>query len=182
MEHFFQKIQGWFTYPTLYSTIVNTCPDNAHFVEIGSWKGQSSVFMAVCIANSNKNIKFDCVDTWRGSKEHSIDPQNLYREFLYNTFPVKQYIRPLRMPSIIAAELYKNESLDFVFIDAEHDYDNVKIDISTWYPKIKPGGIIAGHDYNSYDFPGVKAAVDEFFAGKNLFMSNPELTWLHYKN
>lgn len=184
MEHFYQNIQGWFTYPILYSTVVNTCSDNAHFVEIGSWKGQSSAFMAVCISNSNKNIKFDCIDTWQGSEEHALQPQfydDLYREFLNNISSVSQYIRPLRMASTAAAKIYKDGSLDFVFIDAAHDYDNVKADINAWYPKVKLGGIIAGHDYNSEHFPGTKKAVDEFFTGKNLLMNQSELTWLYYK-
>ena len=42
----------------------------AHFVEVGSYKGRSTSFMAVEIANSGKQIKFDCVDTWEGSPEH----------------------------------------------------------------------------------------------------------------
>ena len=42
----------------------------AHFVEIGSYKGRSSSYMAVEIVNSGKSITFDCVDTWKGSEEH----------------------------------------------------------------------------------------------------------------
>jgi hypothetical protein len=51
------------------------------------------------------------------------------------------------MSSIEAAETYLDNSLDFVFIDAAHDYDSVKQDIISWLPKVKKGGIISGHDY-----------------------------------
>ena len=60
-----------------------------------------------------------------------------------------------------AAALYPDHSLDFVFIDAAHDYGNVKKDIQAWAPKVKETGIIAGHDY--FGAEGVRAAVDEFF-------------------
>lgn len=63
--------------------------------------------------------------------------------------------------SIEAAKKIANESLDFVYIDGEHSYEAVKQDISAWFPKVKKGGIVGGHDYTSY-FPGTMKAVDEF--------------------
>jgi len=56
--------------------------------------------------------------------------------------------------------------LDFVYIDAEHTYDACKADLHAWYPLIRPGGVISGHDYGG--FPGVTRAVDEFFAERGL--------------
>ena len=56
-----------------------------------------------------------------------------------------------------------HELLDFVYIDADHSYDGCKLDMETWFPKLKPSGQLCGHDYN---LPGVKQAVDEF-AEKN---------------
>ena len=58
--------------------------------------------------------------------------------------------------------MFPNESLDFVFIDAGHMYEEVKEDISLWLPKVKPGGVISGHDYSN-KWPGVAAAVNEMF-------------------
>lgn len=52
---------------------------------------------------------------------------------------------------------------DMVFLDAMHDYENVKADIERWWPKVIRGGIMAFHDYGHHDFPGVKRAVDERF-------------------
>ena len=59
------------------------------------------------------------------------------------------------------------EYLDFVYIDAEHTYNAVIEDIILWYPKIREGGIIGGHDYGHLNFPGVKKAVDEYFSRFN---------------
>ena len=57
------------------------------------------------------------------------------------------------------ANNFEDESVDFVFIDAGHEYDSVVKDITSWLPKIKKGGIISGHDY--FNPCGVKQAVDE---------------------
>ena len=59
----------------------------------------------------------------------------------------------------------KDESLDFVYIDAGHAYMECKLDIDGWYPKVKDGGILAGHDY--FNCAGVKQAVDEFVGLRN---------------
>lgn len=63
-----------------------------------------------------------------------------------------------------AAQWIADESLDFVFIDGNHQYEAVKQDISDWFPKVRRGGIMSGHDY--YEFKsgrgGVVRAVDEF--------------------
>ena len=57
MEHFYQTIgEDWFSYPDLYKRIIDTNQSGSHFVEVGSWKGRSSSFMAVEIINSNKNV------------------------------------------------------------------------------------------------------------------------------
>ena len=57
--------------------------------------------------------------------------------------------------------MFKDYSLDFVYIDGNHKYDSVIEDLNTWYPKVKYRGIIAGDDYK-YKFPGVIRAVNEF--------------------
>jgi predicted O-methyltransferase YrrM len=59
-----------------------------------------------------------------------------------------------------AVKLFDDESLDAVFIDADHSYEAVKLDIQNWMPKVRRGGILAGHDYVP-SWPGVVRAVDE---------------------
>ncbi len=196
LEHFYYNIgEDWFNYQDIYSQMVSHFPDNAHFVEVGSWKGRSSAYMAVEIINSQKHIKFDCVDTWKGSEEH-INPGSfafnseiledknwLYKQFLTNISSVNHVINPIRTTSLEASKLYPNRSLDFVFIDAAHDYENVKADIEAWYSKVKIGGYIGGHDYDSFWW-GVQKAVNEFLQQdfikkENFSVSN--VTWLYKK-
>jgi hypothetical protein len=192
MEHFYQNIgEDWFTYPDLYRDVIKRYGDNSHFVEVGSWKGRSSSYMAVEIFNSKKQIKFDCVDTWLGSVEHT-DPNSpffvrelvedkdwLYYQFLNNTRPVCDIINPIRLPSLDSVNLYQNRSLDFVFIDASHEYDDVKKDILSWYPKIKKGGVIAGHDFTIFE--GVERAVNELFINQGMNYTLKNSYWIHKK-
>jgi hypothetical protein len=197
IDHYYYKIHGWFVQENLFTQMVLSCNDvdEYHFVEIGSWKGKSSTYMGVEIINSGKRIKFDCVDTWEGSKEH-LDPQNvsyepllkvpngLYNEFIKNIEPVKSVINPIRMTSIEASKLYKDNSLDFVFIDGAHDYFNVKQDIEHWLPKVK-SGYIAGDDYV---WPPINMAVKEIFNEKQITSirsaayQGAEQTWLVQKS
>ncbi|MFZ9376643.1 MAG: class I SAM-dependent methyltransferase [Candidatus Fonsibacter ubiquis] len=161
IEHYWQNDEifdeNWFSYQNLYSKVVNQCQNDSRFVEVGCWKGRSTSYLAVEIANSKKNIDLYCVDTWE-------DPK-IYNKFLDNMKPVEKNYFPLKLSSEDASKKFKDGSLDFVFLDASEDYENVKKDIQNWLPKIKPGGILAGHDYYPEEmhdwFPGVKQAVNE---------------------
>jgi predicted O-methyltransferase YrrM len=178
MEHFYKDLgEEWFTYPELYKSMVEKFPTKSHFVEVGVWKGMSASFMAVEIINSGKQIKFDCVDTWE-QIDSAIEEalyEGIWETFQTNIEPVKHIINPVRSISWEAASKYKNKSLDFVFIDASHDYESVKKDIEAWLPKVKEGGVIAGHDYDWCD--GVRKAVDEVFEKKNI--TETELCWVY---
>jgi len=168
MEHFYESIEGFFTFQDIYKNIINEIDNNSHIVEVGTLKGRSAAFMAVEIINSKKNIKFDCVD---------IFPDEIYNEFINNIGPVKNYINPIKLCSIEAAKLYRDNSLDFVFLDASHDYESVKEDIFAWYPKLKLGGKIGGHDYN---WDTVKCAVHDFLGTNRLYTDNHHIipSWL----
>lgn len=98
-----------------------------------------------------------CVDIWGFGKYKKAEDEARTRLKPYNATLVKAL-------SADAARGVPDGSLDFVYIDAAHDYENVKIDLNAWAPKVKVGGIIAGDDF--YDFPsgkgGVMRAVTEF--------------------
>ncbi len=164
MTHYYKNIQGWFEQTAVYKMAVDKYND-ARFVEVGCWKGRSTTYMGVEIINSGKNITLDCVDTFEGSSEHGIvNKDKLYTEFYNNVEPVRNAIGKIHiMKSVDAAKLYADNSLDFVFIDASHDYDNVSRDLAAWWPKIKMNGMIAGDDYSDSVWPGVVRGVNEFF-------------------
>lgn len=169
LEHYAETVDGFFDAGDFeyYKKIVAQAESGQHFVEVGSYKGRSSAYMAVEIALSGKQIRFDCVDTWQGSEEHQagelfedrdVVKGKLYDVFLKNMEPVKGYYTPVRSTSLDAAEIYADSSIDMVFIDAAHDYDNVLADIKAWAPKVKSGGIISGHDWHHSP---IKQAVGE---------------------
>lgn len=182
MDHYYQNIYGWFDYEDLFTEVINLLPQNSHIVEIGAYKGRSTAYLAVEAINSGKNIKIDVIDTWDGvdgsgrqpwsdyidEPEKGIKKPNgdIFEEFKTNLLPVWNSITPIKLLSLDAVNLYKDESLDFVFIDGNHNYSYVKEDILKWKPKIKKGGILSGHDY--YNWIGVKQAVDEIFGINNI--------------
>jgi len=153
--------ENWFTYPNLYSEMVKKFDSGSHFVELGSWKGRSVVYMAVEIINSGKQIRFDSIDRWQTEPEWQMSGDEVYATFLDNIKPVRSAVNVIRKDSSTAAADYSDGSLDFVFIDADHTYEGVSKDIKAWLPKVKNGGILAGHDYAW--FPPIREAVKDIF-------------------
>tara|TARA_R110002074_G_scaffold388087_1_gene570537 strand:- start:3486 stop:4073 length:588 start_codon:yes stop_codon:yes gene_type:complete len=117
-------------------------------VEIGSHKGES----ALIISSFPFIKKLTCVDLCK----YSEFQERLKQKIQYGVVDFVQ------ASSIEYADLIENNSVDFVYIDAEHDYDSVKQDLSVWFPKVKIGGFLAGHDYNKQQFPGLVKAVWDF--------------------
>lgn len=77
--------------------------------------------------------------------------------------------------TVHAAQQIPDDSLDFVFVDADHSYEAVLKDITAWRSKVKPGGWLGGHDYNR-KFQGVVNAVD-FTFGKRNVLTLPGSIW-----
>ena len=74
----------------------------------------------------------------------------------------------IRANSVDAALGVADNSLDFIYIDADHSYVGTKGDIAAWYPKVKVGGVMAGHDYKNRASCRVKKSVDEFIKEQGL--------------
>lgn len=129
--------------------------------EIGSWKGRSTRAMA-----DNTTGMVYAVDTFKGTpedghfKELAGKPEDwLIDEFVHNMDGAENY-DVFQMPSVEAARMFDKPTFDMIFIDAAHDYDNVKADILAWRPLLKPGGLFCGHDFDA-GRPGVVRAVRE---------------------
>jgi uncharacterized Rossmann fold enzyme len=136
------------------------------------------------------------VDSWTtGNQEYADsgdfhaaltqEQQDMYCDMATNrTAFARERREVIRKPSTEAANAITNESLDFVFIDADHSYNGCKNDINAWYPKVKKGGLLSGHDYENTNFSkfGVKQAVDEFVAENNLTLElGDNFTWFTRK-
>jgi len=83
-------------------------------------------------------------------------------------FPI---LRVVRMDSTEVTKLFRDEYFDGVFLDTTHTYENTKREILAWLPKIKKGGLFAGHDYGSTRkaHSGCKIAVDEILPGAKVY-------------
>jgi len=117
-------------------------------VEIGSWKGKSTVCMAKG-AEAGKGAKIYAIDPHIGSEEHQVGGKKVWTfdQFKANIkrMGVEQRITPIVETSIAAAKDF-NQPVSLIFIDGAHDFDSVKEDFETWYPKVIEGGVIAFHD------------------------------------
>lgn len=123
-----------------------------------------------------------CVDPWLwqpGYREHvtqeSLD--TFYKEAQERMRAFNCYF--IRKTSMDAVLDFDNESLDFVYIDANHDYDNVKRDIQEWSKKVKKGGIVSGHDY--VPKTGVVRAVGELDADVTIWTGDKSPSWSYIK-
>ena len=155
----------WFDYQDFYSKIANK--KYSVLVEVGVWKGHSISFLAKKIKQLGYDAKIYAVDLfedtidedWNKNLKGEISViSQIYNKVLDN-IQVREMITDLKGVSWEMANKFDDNSVDFVFIDAGHDYDSVVKDINAWLPKIKKGGIISGHDY--FNPCGVKQAVDE---------------------
>jgi hypothetical protein len=136
-------------------------------VEVGVWRGKTTVAI---LAGRTARLSVDCVDTFMGSEEHQdtlkgASTRGDFEKTLSDRNMLND-VTVLQMTSEEASKTYADNSLDAVFIDAAHDYANVKLDILSWYPKLKSGGIMMGHDYPNPDDPNggfedLKRAVNE---------------------
>jgi predicted O-methyltransferase YrrM len=134
--------------------------DNLKIIEIGSYCGASTEI----IANKFITSQINCVDPWAKYVEdcssYNLDAQELElkeAEIIFDKIKAKYpNINKNKMQSNEYVKYINNKSIDFIYIDGNHQYSSVKEDISIWIPKIKDGGFLSGHDY---DWPSVKKAV-----------------------
>ena len=117
-------------------------------VEIGSWKGKSTIWLAAGSKKGNRAMIY-AVDTFTGSSEHQKPGKIIWNfdEFKLNIKKagVDDIIRPIVNTSKKAAEEWKLP-IKFLFIDGAHEYEFVEKDFSLWSPYVVDGGIIAFHD------------------------------------
>jgi hypothetical protein len=178
MKHFYESITGWFDFEDLYQAEVENAQDGAHFVEVGSFLGKSAAYMGVEIANSGKRIRFDACDLFTGVSEREFtDPEgfrlqeswkvdgSLEHVCRQNLAPVADHVNVRVGDSLSLAQTYADASLDFVFLDDDHTTPHVLKELDAWWPKVKPGGVLAGHDMN---WQWVEKAVTTWAARKGL--------------
>ena len=161
-----KDIPGWFDFADLYDQLIRLIPNDGAFVELGAWLGKSSAYLcdrAQLYENEVGNkVNAYIVDHWQGSADELETTQRLaterdiYQMFLANMG--RRDFTAMRMDTAEASKQFADQSVDVVFVDAQHTYEAVHRDLTHWLPKVKKGGVIAGHDYY---LDGVRRAVHE---------------------
>jgi len=157
-----RDIHGWFDYEDFYRFLVSEIPHGGSFVEVGCWLGRSIAAFDSFRREAGKAIELCAIDTFNGraeNDEHAAILEahggDVEKAFSANMAVLGVPVSANRRQSSDSA-LFFDSTLDAVFIDADHSEEAVSRDIAAWWPKVKPGGILAGHDF---DEPGVAAAV-----------------------
>ena len=174
-----QEIDGWFRWRSGQEEAVRRFPENSCFVEVGTYLGRSLCSLAELVKLSGKRIVLVGVDTCRGSGPEGPNHKDyhgaavsqgggtfagaLHRNILDCGYG--DAISLVIAGSVAASGLFTDESLEWVHLDARHDYESVKTDIAAWSPKVKPGGWLSGDDYDELKFPEVVRAVGELLPG-----------------
>lgn len=172
----------WFDFQDIYLEAVDSAPRGSSLIEVGSFWGQSAVFLAEAAKLAAKDLKVYCVDLFDMRPENNpplFDPalgggeQPIHAQFHNSQFETFAHfvdstrlspdpLRIMRMASLEAASLFKDKQIHFLFLDGDHEYEYVLRELRTWGLRMAPDGIMAGHDYTS-EFHGVIEATTEYF-------------------
>jgi hypothetical protein len=127
--------------------------------------------------NPQKSVAVDLWDYYtipsQNDLNYNIDDIKNFEKSFRDKFKDTQI---LKMSSLDASYLFDDNTFDLIYIDADHSYESIKLDLIAWYSKLKNGGIFAGHDYCEYYIEstktefGVIKAVNEFVFEKKLEM------------
>jgi SAM-dependent methyltransferase len=187
-----QEVQDWNgNHPSL--RWLAAAAGNAVVIDVGVWKGQSTITMANAIRSARIDGCVIAVDTFLGSREHWSHRNlftrvhgrpNMYDVFLSNVATAKltDYIVPMPQTSLAAAKVLYDLGIRaaVVHIDAAHQYEEVLRDVEEYWTLLAPGGYLIGDDYHE-TWPGVVRAAGEFSArvGRPLAIESPK--WILQK-
>lgn len=174
-----QDTQGWNSHHVYLAEAIEIIRPKV-VIEIGVWKGGSTIRMAQKIKELEIDATVISVDTWLGSWEHWEQPQffadllfdngypSIYNTFMTNVVEseVQDYIVPLPLDSANAAFVIQRKGIvaDIIHIDGGHDYKAVIDDMQRWWELLRSGGMLIMDDYDPEGrvWPSVRDAVDHF--------------------
>jgi len=170
-----QEIEGWFQWRSAQGEAARYFRSGSCFVEVGTYLGRSLCSLAEVVEQSGKTFTVIGIDNCRGSgaegprqKDYHGDAvargQGTFAGALHKNVLECGYSDAVSLiiaDSVRASRLFSNASIDWVHLDARHDYASVKADIEAWLPKVKIGGWLSGDDYNESKWPEVVKAVGD---------------------
>jgi predicted O-methyltransferase YrrM len=181
-----RDIAGWSAdIETFYDHIARTCEPEATLVEVGVWCGRSVIGLAQMLKDYRKPfVTVYAVDAFKNTEGLTEDMRTFIASQGGSIRPifeqncrlahVDDQVRTLEGDSAECASHFIDGELDMVFIDADHRFEYVARDIKSWQPKLRRGGVLAGHDYAD---ESVARAVQELLPGAAV----QGLVWLKLK-
>lgn len=172
MPSAYAKIEGWFDFEDIYDQAVAEAPADreSQFVEVGVWQGRSLVYLAEKVRESGKRIRVQGIDPCKAFEGQEA----VCRTHLA---PFADFVT-LRVESSLDAAAKIEGPLDLAFIDGDHAEVSALADMVVWWPKIRRGGVMAGHDYTDAEHsPGVKLAVDRWARINHLSLTLRGTSW-----
>lgn len=133
-------------------------PEGGTYLEIGSAGGGSLVCVFLGTQVLETSVNFIAIDPFVWETE---------RRFYENTSSISR-LELIKAGSDTVKDKIENSSIDLLFIDGDHNYEQAKKDILNYWPKVKMGGTFLGHNYGQGVYPGVKKAADEVFTEGDL--------------
>lgn len=119
------------------------------------------------LCKANPNLEILCIDPWHKFRGHSqAKMDGIYADAAKRLSPFKATL--IKKTSMDAVKDVPDHSLDFVYIDGLHEFEPVMLDIIHWAPKVRSGGILAGHDFCHYFQGGVVHAVEAYTKAMNI--------------
>ena len=179
------EIPGWFQWRSAQEEAVSHFSAGSIFVEVGSYLGRSLCSLGEVAQTSGKNFTIIGIDTCRGSgpegpqnKDYHAaavaEGQGTFAGTLHKNILECGYgdvITLIIADSLSASRIFSERSLDWVHLDALHDYASVTDDIQAWLPKVKRGGWLSGDDYDEAKWPEVIKAVRDSLPGAKTWSS-----------
>jgi len=140
--------------------------------KVGAEIGVSYGHYSMVLCGKNPELKLYCVDPWAPYFYYTQTPQEKQDKAFANAQKNLEgfNVEFVKKTSMDAVKDFKDGSLDFVYIDGLHDFDNVMLDLIHWAPKVRNGGIVSGHDYVVNYLVGVIPAVDVYTRMHNVNM------------
>jgi len=141
-----------------------------HGAELGLWQGATFGYLL----DTFPDLHLIGVDNWQAVGPYEGKEMRA-SEMMVRQIVARHWKRAeiLKMSTVEAASTVENGSLDFVFVDASHDTKSVLDDLDAWYPKVRAGGYMTGHDAN---LPSVQAALDQSLLGWTRIEAN---VWIY---
>jgi predicted O-methyltransferase YrrM len=118
-------------------------------VEIGSWQGKSTIYIARALKATGKKTRFYAVDPHVGSEEHQEPGKKVWTFDMFEKNIKRADVAEFVTPTVLYSADFAgklNDAVELIFIDGAHDYASVEIDIKAWLPKVVEGGTLAFHD------------------------------------